>query len=166
MLVAHGKGFAVGFYATHHEDFLVANRLHDAGEFNLLAGGDGQRAPSPSKPNRPRLASNRPETVSTMRWEPQIIPGAGLWSTLDTVPLSVTSLLTSYRESESAALSGTTGIANRRPVSSPAISGIELMKRLCLMDSLLSRLPHHRPSARCTTLQREKCASNSVSAPL
>src|SRR5208282_1054169 len=123
-------------------------------------------APLPSKPNRPRLASSLPETVSTMRWQPQIIPGAGLSSTLDTVPLSVTSWLTSYRESESAALSGTTRIANRRPVSSPAIGGVELMKRLCLMDSLLSRLPHHRPSARCTTLQREKCASNLVSAPL
>jgi hypothetical protein len=68
--------------------------------------------------------------------------GAGWWSTLDTVPLSVTSLLTSYRESESSALSGTARVANRRPVNvnSPAISGIELMKRLCLKDSLLSRV--------------------------
>jgi len=32
------------FALADDEDFLVANRLHDAGEFNLRAGGDGQRA--------------------------------------------------------------------------------------------------------------------------
>src|ERR1700683_4493770 len=44
MLIAHSVGLAVRFYAADHEDLLVANRHHDAGELNLLAGGDGQRA--------------------------------------------------------------------------------------------------------------------------
>jgi hypothetical protein len=44
VLVAHDVGFAVCICASDHEDFLVANRHRDAGEFNLLAENNGQRA--------------------------------------------------------------------------------------------------------------------------